>query len=245
MALDRPQKEKVVGVIGGMGPEATVDLMSRVLKATPVSDDSDHIRMIVDNNSKVPSRIKALIEGGGEDPGLCMADMAVKLQQYGADFLVIPCNTAHHYYQNVVDAVDIPVLNMIELTVDRSIREHQVIAKKSGLLKAGILASTAVLNIGLYHDYFGKREVEALFPDNHAQENLMDLIRRVKAGSHDAEGIEHFRTAADNLKAQGAECLIVACTELSVLANELLTSLPVYDASQVLAEIIVKTAKAD
>ncbi|OMH36195.1 aspartate/glutamate racemase family protein [Motiliproteus sp. MSK22-1] len=237
MVQGHSQKEKVVGVIGGMGPEATVDLMSRVIRETPVNDDADHIRMIVDNNSKIPSRIKALIDGNGEDPGPCMADMGLRLQRYGADFLVIPCNTAHHYYQDVVDAVDIPVVNMIEMTVDSAIQGHK------RLRKAGVLASTAVLNIGLYHEYFAQRKVEAVFPESREQDKLMALIRRVKAGSHDAEVIGSFKAAADNLQAQGAECLIVACTELSVLADELQTSLPVYDASQVLAEVIVRTAK--
>ncbi|RLB91348.1 MAG: aspartate racemase RacD, partial [Deltaproteobacteria bacterium] len=86
--------EKIVGILGGMGPEATVDLMQRIISLTPALDDIDHIRCIVDNNPKVPSRIKAIIEGDGEDPGPCMADMGRRLESWGADFLVIACNTA-------------------------------------------------------------------------------------------------------------------------------------------------------
>jgi aspartate racemase len=229
--------EKIVGVIGGMGPEATIDLMSRVIKGTPAQDDFDHIRMIVDNNPKVPSRIKALIEGTGESPGPCMAEMGRRLQNYGADFLVIPCNTAHHYYQKTAEAVSVPVLNMVELTVDR------VCADQCGLKKAGVLASTAVLNIELYHGYFSKRGVETIFPEPNTQADLMSLIRKVKAGQQDKEVVNHFKQAAQNLKDQGAQCLIIACTELSVLANELQNSLPVYDASQVLAAEIICKAK--
>ncbi|MGY9013879.1 MAG: aspartate/glutamate racemase family protein, partial [Rhodospirillales bacterium] len=90
-------REKTVGVIGGMGPEATVELMSRIIAKTPANDDVDHIHMIVDNDPKIPSRIKALLEGTGEDPGPYIANMARKLQTAGADFLVMPCNTAHLY----------------------------------------------------------------------------------------------------------------------------------------------------
>lgn len=230
-------KEKIVGIIGGMGPEATVDLMNRIIQGTPANDDVDNIRMIVDNNPKVPSRIKALIEGTGESPGPCMADMARRLQDYGADFLVIPCNTAHYYYPETADAVSIPILNMIDLTVDR------VCTENGKLKKAGVLASTAVLNIKLYHEYFNKRDVETLFPEPEIQTDLMTLIRKVKAGQQDEEVILHFKQAAENLKAQGAECLIIACTELSVLADELQNSLPVYDASQVLATEIIRNAK--
>ena len=97
-----------------MGPEATVDLMQRIIRLTPALDDADHIRCIVDNNPKVPSRIKAIIEGNGEDPGPCMADMGRRLESWGADFLVIACNTAHYYYDAVQEAVNIPVINLIE-----------------------------------------------------------------------------------------------------------------------------------
>ena len=97
-----------------MGPEATVDLMQRIIRLTPALDDADHIRCIVDNNPKVPSRIKAIIEGDGEDPGPCMADMGRRLESWGADFLVIACNTAHYYYGAVQKAVNIPVINLIE-----------------------------------------------------------------------------------------------------------------------------------
>ncbi len=85
--MSRAHREAIVGVIGGMGPEATTELMRRVLKATPTSDDGDHIHMIVDNNPKVPSRIGALLKGSGEDPGPIIADMATRLETAGADFL--------------------------------------------------------------------------------------------------------------------------------------------------------------
>ncbi len=229
--------EKTVGIIGGMGPEATVDLMNRVILATPAQDDADHIRMIVDNNPKVPSRIKALIEKTGESPAPCMAEMAKGLQAYGADFLVIPCNTAHHYYQHVANAVEIPVLNMIELTT------NHICNTQHGIKNVGVLASTAVQNIRLYNNYFDHNNVNTLFPSQNAQSDLMSLIRKVKAGQHDEEVIGYFKKAAEDLKAQGAECLIIACTELSVLASTLQNDLPIYDASQVLAEEIVYRAQ--
>ena len=116
-------KEKIVGILGGMGPEATVDLMQRIIRLTPALDDADHIRCIVDNNPKVPSRIKAIIEGGGEDPGPCMAEMGRRLESWGADFLVIACNTAHFYYDAVRDAVTIPVINLIDLVANH-VQEH-------------------------------------------------------------------------------------------------------------------------
>ena len=89
---------KTVGVIGGMGPEATVDLMTRVIGKTPAVNDQDHLRMLVDNNPKIPSRIAAIIEGTGESPVPVLTEMARGLEVQGASFLAIPCNTAHVYH---------------------------------------------------------------------------------------------------------------------------------------------------
>ena len=230
-------KEKIVGIIGGMGPEATVDLMSRVIKATPAKDDVDHVRMIVDNNPKVPSRIKVLIDGTGESPAPCMIDMARNLERCGADFLVIPCNTAHFYYADVAAAVSIPVINLIDLSA------CTVIKNQPAIKKVGMLASTAVLKTELYHQRFLTDDIEALFPEGRFQEDIMQLIKQVKANDVSDALLDRFTAAADNLLAQGAECLVIACTELSVLAEQLRTELRVYDANQLLAETIVKRVK--
>ncbi|MBU2967291.1 amino acid racemase [Amphritea sp. 2_MG-2023] len=228
--------EKVVGIIGGMGPEATVDLMRQVIAATPARDDIDHVRMLVDNNPKVPSRIKAIIEGTGESPAPCMIEMARGLENQGADFLVIPCNTAHHYYPDVAAAVNIPVLNLVKLTSE-SVKKAQ-----PDLSKAGLLASSALQMIHLYEPWFEKHDVEVLYPQSDDQQVVMALIRAVKANNSTAEQIQAYNRAARNLADQGAQCLILACTELSVMSDRLETSLPVYDASKLLAQAIVREA---
>ena len=229
--------EQTVGVIGGMGPEATVDLMRRVIAATPAQDDVDHIHMLVDNNPKVPSRIKALIEGTGESPAPFMAKMAQGLEQAGVDFLVIPCNTAHMYYSEVVAAVSIPVVNILDVTV------QHVKRCQPDIRRVGMLASTAVENIRLYHDKFDIEDIETLFPTPVHQEKVMALIKGVKSKDYDADAVARYNEAAAYLKSQGAECLILACTELSVIADKLTIELPVYDASQLLAEHIVYRVK--
>ena len=96
---------KTVGVIGGMGPEATVDFLRRIVAATPAQEDQDHIRVLVDNNPKVPSRLAALVYGTGANPLPVLIDMARGLERQGADFLTIPCNTAHYYLPRIAEAV--------------------------------------------------------------------------------------------------------------------------------------------
>ena len=227
-----------VGVIGGMGPDATVDLMRRVLALTPARDDQDHIRMLVDNNPKVPSRIAALIEGTGPSPLPTLIDMARGLETQGADFLVMPCNTAHHYHGEVADAVGIPFPNLMELVVADLAQHH------SERRRVGLLASSALSKIRLYEPHFERAGLELLYPTPPRQEALMALIRAVKAARTDEQGTAAFSDAARDLAGQGAELLLIACTELSFIADTLASDLPGVDAADVLARAVVERARA-
>ena len=229
------KKEKIVGILGGMGPEATVDLMQRIIRLTPALDDMDHIRCIVDNNPKVPSRIKAIIEGDGEDPGPCMADMGRRLESWGADFLVIACNTAHYYYDAVQNAVKIPVINLIDLVsnhVKVNFPEHD---------KVGILASPAVAMTGLYAKRFKELGIEDVWPDPDYQERLLNIIKEIKKGNTGSKVRKDYEKVCENLLHKGANIAIIACTELSALGADL--PINAIDAAQVLARQIVQVAK--
>ena len=228
---------KIVGIIGGMGPEATVDMMSRVIRATPATDDVDHIRMLVDNNPRIPSRIKAIIEGNGESPAPCLIEMAQNLVAWGADFLAIPCNTAHFYYDAVQSAVDVPVLNMIDLAV------AAIISKKSSVRQPGLLASTGVLMTGLYKKRFEKKGLALITPDDPVQKKVMTAIRQIKTGHCGPREIETVNAAANELTTAGADVLIVACTELSLISSALKSNVRIFDTAQILAEAVVKEAR--
>jgi aspartate racemase len=228
--------EKVVGIIGGMGPEATVDLMARVIRATPALDDVDHIRMVVDNNPKVPSRIKALIEGDGPSPVPVLQGMARKLAAWGVDFLVMPCNTAHYYHQEVQQAVSVPLLDMIGLAVEK------VVNHLPHVRTVGLMASTAVLNLKLYENAFTRHGVKLIAPVPPVQAELMAAIRKIKTSKYGQEVTAALQAAADHLVQTGAEVLLVACTELSIIADAMQASTPVLDAAQILAEAVVRTA---
>ena len=228
-------REKIAGIIGGMGPEATVDLMQRIIRLTPATDDKDHIRCIVDNNPKVPSRIKAIIDGDGEDPGPVMADMARRLEAWGADFLVIPCNTAHVYYEVVQQAVSIPVINMIDQVVEA------VKPRFGNEKKIGMLASPAVAITKLYTRRFETLGMAEVWPDPKHQDLLFNIIRQVKTGRISPDLYQQYARVCGHLKEQGVRVAIVACTELSALGGDL--PLEVIDASQVLAQEIVRVVK--
>ncbi|EFI34502.1 aspartate racemase [Desulfonatronospira thiodismutans ASO3-1] len=233
-------QEKIVGIIGGMGPEATVDLMSRVIRLTPALDDADHIRCIVDNNPKVPSRIKALIDGAGESPVPELQDMARCLEAWGADFLAMPCNTSHYYFQDIQGAVSIPMLNLIEITV------QEVLRQQPGIDKVGILGSTALILTGLYQQAFAASGVRVVYPETACQDRVMVLIKDIKKGAMDL-AFPVFESSVSSLETQGAQALVIACTELSLLPDASLSSahqpLPRYDSSDILARDIIRTCK--
>lgn len=234
----RASREKIVGIIGGMGPEATVDLMNRVIKATSARDDIDHIRMLVDNNPKVPSRIRALIEKNGESPLECLQDMARRLEGWGVDFLAIPCNTAHYYHHGVQQAVSIPLLDMIGLSV------NAITSEVPDLKTVGLLASSAVFDLGLYNGRFADAGVTLMDTEPGEQGIVMSTIRKIKTSSYGPEVVEAIQNVADNLARRGAQAILVACTELSIIGGQITPATRMFDASQILAEAIVREVKS-
>ena len=227
--------EKTAGIIGGMGPEATVDLMQRIIRLTPALDDGDHIHCLVDNNPKIPSRIKAIIEGQGEDPGPVMADMARRLEAWGADFLAIACNTAHFYYETICAAVSIPVIHMVDAVLEHMTEHHPDCSE------IGILASPAIRITGVYQKIFGPAGIRILYPDPDEQDQLFRVIRRIKTGDHGSTVQQQYDRVCDHLKGKGVALAVVACTELSAVNRGV--SLATLDAAEILAKRIVDVAK--
>ena len=233
------REEKTVGIIGGMGPEATIDLMQRILRLTPAPkgkdmDDMDHIRCLVDNNPKIPSRIKAIIDKGGVDPGPFIADMAKGLESWGADFLAIPCNTAHYYYDIVQSAVNIPVINLIDIVchhIETHFPDHD---------KIGILASTAVKITQLYSNKLKRFDIKDVWPDSDHQAILLKVIKEIKKGNMNSKVQNDYAQVCDNLLHKGVKTAIIACTELSILKDK--TSIYTVDAAEILATEIVRQA---
>lgn len=221
---------RVVGILGGMGPEATILLQQRVLTTVQAQDDSDHLPLLIDMNPQVPSRIAHLIEQDGEDPGPTLADMARRLEAAGATALGMPCNTAHHYAGAVASAVSIELLNMVELSVAKAAAQLQPGDS------IGFLASPAVQSAGVFDDALTKAGLLALWPKD--GERMLSAIRAIKAEGATPETCQTLIDAADELTTKGAAMLFVACSEFSLIAEELPKTLLVIDTVDVLAEAI-------
>ena len=220
----------VVGIIGGMGPEATVDLMRRIIARTPASDDQDHVHLLVESNPKIPSRIAHLIEGTGADPTPELVRIARNLEAAGATLLAMPCNTAHDYATAIRAAVSIPLLDMVALSAARL----QALAPGA---RVGLLASTAVQRTGLYAAALAPLGL-TLVPAER-QDALMALIRGVKRGATGDAALQALRSFVDELAAR-ADVVLIACTELSVLAAELRPAVPLLDSLDVLTDAILE-----
>lgn len=217
-----------IGVIGGMGPEATLLFMQRVLDATPARDDGDHIPMLIDNNPQIPSRIRALIDGTGEDPAPVLAAMARGLSDAGAEALVMPCNTAHNYTDAIRAAVSIPFLSMVDLTAAAFARALQPGAK------VGILASPAIAMTGLYDRALSAIGLTTLYPGD--QGAMLQAIRALKISADDAGAHDTVIAGAQDLIDQGADMLLVGCSEFSLISDSIAALHPTIDSLNVLVD---------
>ncbi len=228
---------RTVGILGGMGPEATILLQRRLVERVPARDDKDHIPLLIDMNPQVPSRIAHLIDGTGIDPGLTLAAMARRLQAAGAVALAMPCNTAHHYAEAITAAVDIPLLNMVELAVNHAART----LGPGG--RVGMLASPAVRHIGLFDKMLGELGLSAVWPAK--DDHMLAAIRAIKVDGPTERARDTLRAASDELVAAGAGMQLVACSEFSIIADSVAAKAHAVDTIDLLVGAIVETAQGE
>jgi len=228
--------EKIIGILGGMGPEATIDLFYKIIKSTPAGKDQEHLRIIIDNNPKIPDRTAAIL-GKGEDPLPALQETARNLEKAGADFIIIPCNTAHYFLPLIQESVKIPILNMIEETA----KETQ--KRISQIQKVGLLASIGIYETEIYHQQFKKFNIEIISPEEKNKEEVMKIIYIVKTGNSSEEIKKNILKIAQKLIDKGAEAIIAGCTEIPLILKEGDVSVPIIDSTQVLAKVAVQKAR--
>lgn len=203
----------LVGVIGGVGPGATVCFLDMVVRLTEAERDQDHLDLVVLNHATIPDRTAFILGTSADDPGPVMAADARRLEQFGAAFLVVPCNTAHHFSQQVVDAVQVPVVSIVEETVDDAQR------RVPGLARVGVLATSGTLAARVYHEALERRGMTCLVPDDTDQATVMRIIYdQVKAGR--PVDLAAFSGVVRSLHESGAQVVVLGCTELSLVAAE-------------------------
>jgi len=229
--------EKIIGILGGMGPEATADLYLRIIRATSAKRDQDHPRVIIYSNSKVPDRTPAIL-GTGPSPMPELIRAGKRLEEAGADFIVIPCNTAHYFLGELGKELRVPILDMIRLAAAKA--NHSFPKVK----KAGLLATDGTIKSGLYRTAFEEVGIEIIEPPPETQAEVMKAIYQcVKAGNLIDGGLI-LRGVAKDLITAGAELIILGCTEVSLVLKEGDVQAPILDPLQVIAEEAVAEALA-
>ncbi|MGQ9726298.1 MAG: aspartate/glutamate racemase family protein [Candidatus Bathycorpusculaceae bacterium] len=228
-------KEKVIGILGGMGPEATADLFMRIIRETPAKKDQEHLRVIIDNNPKILDRTAAIL-GEGASPLPEMVKTAKNLEKAGANFIIMPCITAHYYYEELRRSVKIPILNMVELTA-QTISKIFPKAKK-----AGLLGTTGTVKGKLYDKYLNKFNIEMVYPSDTFQKKIMEAIYDYMKTGKIQEGKKIVVDVANHLIELGAELIICGCTETSLVLKDGDLTKPVVDPMQILAKTAVMIA---
>lgn len=225
--------KKAIGIIGGMGPLATADLFEKITRHTRAASDQEHLRVLIDSNTAIPDRTEALLRGGA-DPVPELVKSAGLLEKMGAQVLVMPCNTAHNYYDDITASVSIPVLHMVRITADALVGR--------GVKRAGLLATDGTVQTGIYQRSFEGTGVELLMPDEAGQSAIMEMIYQgVKAGRTDFDAHAAW-TAMEELLAQGAEALVLGCTEMPLAVKLYGIDLPAVDPTLELALAAIRFA---
>jgi aspartate racemase len=224
---------RTIGILGGMGPAATVDLMARLLAATPARRDADHLRLLVDSNPAIPDRNDA-IERGGPSPSPALVAMAQGLERQGADLIAIACNSAHAWADDIGAGTSVPLVSMIDATIAAIARGHP------GARRIGLLAADACLGANLYQAPLAAAGYDVLLGDD--QPGFMALVYGVKAGETGASARAGMAAQAAGLVAQGAEVIVAACTEVPLLLGAADCAVPLVDSTDALVHALIAEA---
>ena len=224
------KKEKIVGILGGMGPYATVDFFSKILLFTPAKKDSEHLRILIDNNVKIPSRTRALLYDE-QSPVPMMIESINLLADMGADFAVVPCNSAHYFYPDVSPHIRIPWLNQISI-VSNAVKK---LGASRPLILGGYVTITKKLFTNFLHD--------AQYLDKNDNSNIVEFIEEIKLNSCLSNSSINKLEKIISKRKEDIDCIIFACTEFSLIDKDKICGFQVIDSTSEYAKEVVYYAK--
>lgn len=236
--LEANMPEKVIGVLGGMGPEATYDFYGKLIRLTPATRDQDHLRVIIDSNPKVPDRTQAILHGG-PSPVPLLVEGARRLHLAGADFIVIPCVSAHYFLDELSGKSPLPIISILDATIE------EIKGKWPWAKRVGLLGTKGTLQGGHFQRSLASRGLETLVPGERDQELLMKAIYCVKASQEDQprkEMGEVLKGILGRLAERGAELAIAGCTELPMIVPTGYQGMPIVDPLLALARAAIRKA---
>jgi len=223
-------KKQTLGIIGGVGPLATMFIGEMIVRRTKAIKDQEHVHTIIDNDTNIPDRTAFILDKTKENPVPVLIEDAKKLASVGANLIAIPCNTAHTFYDEIAQDSPIPVLHMIRETAKRA---HDLGAKR-----VGILATTGTLTSRMYQDALEEFGITPVVPDDAMKEQVMAIIYDyVKAGKDVTR--EDWLPIEEAMLALNCDRIVLGCTELSIVNRDLKLSDKYIDSLIVLAECAI------
>jgi aspartate racemase len=225
---------KTVGILGGMGPLATSDLFNKIVTLTDAKNDNDHLHVLLNNYPAIPDRTNYIL-GDGENPFKYMIEAALKLEVMGADFIIMPCNTAHYFYSDLTDHIRIPFINMIEETA------KEIKSKYSKAKKVCLLSTQGTYKAKIYDNIFREYDLEIIRPDENIQGIITDIIYSIKKGNTQLQHL-NIELLISYLESLSDERVILGCTELPVAFNILGIDKGYVDPTKILAKSAIRFA---
>lgn len=230
--------EKVIGILGGMGPEATLDCFDQIIKNTPAEKDQDHLRVLIDCNPKVPDRTAAICNNG-TSPAPVMVNGARGLAQAGADFIIIPCVSAHFFLDELRRQIDIPILSIFDAVAEAIDRTTPPIQD------VGLLATTGTIQGGLFQKRLEQAKIATIIPSKSDQDKVMAGIYKIKATqARDLrkEVKRNLLEVANLLIVKGARGIVAGCTEVPLAIGSEDLQVPFFDPLLILARAAIRNA---
>lgn len=226
---------KKAGVIGGLGPMAMVYFLQLITEMTDASTDQEHIELLVHSKPQTPDRTGFILGKSSENPLPVLAEAGIGLKQSGADFIAIPCITAHFFQQELERQIGCPILHAIDETAKY--------LKKENITRVGLMATDGTIESRLFQKVMEKNGIACYIPGEENQKNVMHLIyQNVKAGKQPE--MSRFHHVEEELFSAGAQVILLGCTELSLIKRDNKLSSGFLDVLEVLARQVVICAEA-
>ncbi len=234
-------KESVIGILGGMGPEATADCFGKLIKNTRASCDQEHLEIVIINNPKVPDRTSAVLWNGPLPPSPVpvLLQGANSLKRIGADFVIIPCVTAHYFLEELLSQCDIEVLSILDAVAEHITRTYPV------MKTVGLLGSSGTVQSRIFQKRLRDEGIDTLVCDDQEQEKVMADIWDIKNENSPrtrSEITSSMSDAAAHLVRRGAQGIIAGCTEIPLILTQKDVAVPYFDSLLILARSAIRRA---
>lgn len=231
-------QEQIIGILGGMGPEATLNCFAQIIANTPANNDQENLHIIIANNPSIPDRTRAILENG-PSPLLVLVQGCRSLEKAGADFIIIPCVTAHYYEKPLKQEAQLPLISMLDVVAEHIVQRHPDIKH------IGLMGTDGTIQSGIFEKRLNAAGLEICICTPAIQAHVMDTIYAIKGIQSDQQRkaiTAELAAAADYLVKQGAQGIIAGCTEIPLALGQNDVAVPYFDSLLLLARAAIRKA---